>query len=348
MESTSPNEHNPSWRINLPLQSKIEMPLVPHSSYPGPPRYQWNGHFQTILPALTRKINEVHYERERLELSDGDFVDLDWLDAKSQTLIILSHGLEGSTDRVYMKAAAKYFHEHGWDVLGWNCRSCSGEMNRLLRLYNHGEIGDFGQVIEHALQRKNYTKIHLIGYSMGGSILLKYLGVQGKNIPEPIKTGIAFSSPCDLRDSIQTLELPGNWFYRRKFFNSLRKKIIAKAAQFPGQIDLSKFEQIKSWRDFDEFYSAPINGYKNAEDFYWQASAVNFVAGIQIPALLCNAQNDPILTPACSPKELAKDHPYFHVETPNKGGHVGFAIKKHPGPYYWLEHRAMEFIKAQN
>ena len=101
MESTSPNEHNPSWRINLPLQSKIEMPLVPHSSYPGPPRYQWNGHFQTILPALTRKINEVHYERERLELSDGDFVDLDWLDAKSQTLIILSHGLEGSTDRVY-------------------------------------------------------------------------------------------------------------------------------------------------------------------------------------------------------------------------------------------------------
>lgn len=323
------------------------MPLVQESTYPGPPRYQLNGHFQTIMPALTRKIENVGYERERLELADGDFVDLDWLDAQSQELIILSHGLEGSTDRVYMKAAAQFFSEQGMDVLGWNCRSCSGEMNRKMRLYNHGEIGDFGQVVNHALGRKLYQKIHLIGYSMGGSILLKYLGVHGKNLPEPIKTGIAFSSPCDLKGSIQTLELSSNWFYRRKFFTSLRKKIEAKALQFPGQIDLSKFEQIKTWRDFDEFYSAPINGYKDADDFYWQASAQNFVAGIQIPALLCNAQNDPILTPSCSPKALADQHPYFFVETPRNGGHVGFSIKQQAGPYCWLEHRALEFIRAQ-
>jgi uncharacterized protein len=324
------------------------MPLVPHSTYPGPPRYQLNGHFQTILPALTRKIQALHYQRERLELPDGDFVDLDWLDANSQDLVILSHGLEGSTERVYMKAAAHFFHQKGMDVLGWNCRSCSGEMNRKLRLYNHGEIGDFGQVIEHALQRKRYQKIHLIGYSMGGSILLKYLGVHGKNIPEAIKTGIAFSSPCDLQGSIQTLEKRSNWFYRRKFFSSLSKKIKAKAEQFPGQIDLSKFDQIKTWRDFDEFYSAPINGYRDAEDFYFQASAQNFVEGITVPALLCNAMNDPILTPSCSPKHLAKHHPYFYVETPRKGGHVGFAIRNYPGSDYWLEHRALEFIEAHN
>lgn len=324
------------------------MPLVPHSTYPGPPRYQWNGHVQTIMPALTRKIIAFQYERERLELSDGDFVDLDWLNANSNELVILSHGLEGSTDRVYMQAAAQYFQQSGMDVLGWNCRSCSGEMNRKLRLYNHGEIGDFSEVIQHALHRKPYQKIHLIGYSMGGSILLKYLGVHGKNIPEPIKTGIAFSSPCDIKASIQTLEKPSNWFYRRKFFTSLHKKIVAKAAQFPGQIDLSKFEKIKTWRDFDEFYSAPLNGYRDAEDFYTQASAKNFVEGITVPALLCNAMNDPILTPSCSPKELAQKHPYFYVETPRKGGHVGFAIRKHRGSDYWMEHRALEFIRIHN
>lgn len=324
------------------------MPLVPQSSYPGPPRYQWNGHAQTIMPALTRKIEAPAYERERLELSDGDFVDLDWLNANSQELVILSHGLEGNTTRVYMQAAAQYFQQMGMDVLGWNCRSCSGEMNRKLRLYNHGEIGDFGEVIQHALQRKAYQKIHLIGYSMGGSILLKYLGVHGKNIPEPIKTGIAFSSPCDIKASIQTLEKPGNWFYRRKFFTSLRKKIIAKAAQFPGQIDLSQFEAVKTWQDFDEFFSAPLNGYRDAEDFYVQASAKNFVEGITVPALLCNAMNDPILTASCSPKDVAEKHPYFYVETPRKGGHVGFAIRKHKGADYWMEHRALEFIRAHN
>ena len=136
------------------------MPLIKESTYKRAPRYQFNGHLQTVLP-------------------DGDFVDLDWVDNRSRNLVLLSHGLEGNSERHYMMGMANRFSEEGWDVLAWNCRSCSGEMNRKFRLYNHGEIGDIGEVIGHALQTKDYEKVLLVGFSMGGSILMKYLGVHG-------------------------------------------------------------------------------------------------------------------------------------------------------------------------
>ncbi len=316
------------------------MPLVPQSSYLHIPPLQWNGHLQTIIPALTRKV-KVPYERERLELSDGDFVDLDWLDKGSRRLVLLSHGLEGNSRRSYIQGTARFFAAQGWDALAWNCRSCSGEMNRKLRLYNHGEIGDLGEVIRHALRTKDYECIVLVGFSMGGSITLKYLGVQGKELPAPVAKGIAFSTPCDLESSIRTLELPKNRFYKNRFFNKLRKKIELKARQFPGAIDLRGFSRIKSWRDFDELFSAPLNGFRNAKDFYRQASCVNFIAGIRVPALLVNALNDPILSPECSPVALAQNHPKLFLETPAKGGHVGFTLHRHD--HSWMEYRAWEF-----
>lgn len=319
------------------------MPFLSRSTYPGPPRYQFNGHLQTILPALTRRIS-VPYERERLTLSDGDFLDLDWLVQEGrQRLALLTHGLEGNTDRHYMKGMAQYFFRHGWDVLGWNCRSCSGELNRARRLYNHGEIGDIGEVIAHALQTKNYQEIVLIGFSMGGSITMKYLGVHGKQVPDVIRTGIAFSSPCDLAESVAALALPGNGFYRRRFYNSLKAKITAKAIQHPGLVDLSNFERIQEWRDFDNYFSAPINGYRDAEDFYYQASAQHFMGGIRRRVLLVNAVNDPILPPACTPVELCREHPSIFLEMPRRGGHVGFA-RPGGGPA-WSELRALEFVE---
>lgn len=289
---------------------------------------------------MMRRV-KVTYERERLELSDGDFVDLDWVDRGSRKLVILSHGLEGNSDRHYIRGAARLFARRGWDVLAWNCRSCSGEMNRHLRLYNHGEIGDIGEVIAHALRVRDYQRIVLIGYSMGGSITLKYLGVNGAEIPEPVKKGIAISTPCDLKASAQTLEDPANRFYKKRFLKNLRKKIAKKAEQFPEVIDLSHFDRIEVWEDFDNFYSAPLNGYRDADDFYQQASAINFMDGITVPALVLNAKNDPILTPACSPAALAEKHPNIFVETPEKGGHVGFSL---PGDQHaWSEYRALEF-----
>ena len=318
------------------------MPLV-HSAYPGPPAYQYNGHLQTIIPSLTRTVTGVDYERERLILSDADFVDLDWLDTGQKRLIILTHGLEGDSNRQYIRGTAKLFAQKGYDVLAWNCRSCSGEMNRAFRLYNHGEIGDFGEVIQHALRTKQYEEVVLIGYSMGGNITLKYLGVHGRNLPDAIKRGIAISSPTDLGASAVLLDRPANQFYRNRFMKKLLVKISKKAASFPGRLDMDKLKQVKQWRDFDEFFSAPVNSYADADDFYAQASAVNFMPDITIPTLLLNAQNDPLLSPECSPVRLAENHRYIHLETPRAGGHVGFQLPRDPHNY--AERRALNFVQ---
>lgn len=160
------------------------MPII-HSPYPGPPAYQYNGHLQTIIPSLTRKVTGIPYERERLVLTDGDFVDLDWIKAGKSRLVVLTHGLEGDSNRQYIRGTAKLFAQHNYDVLAWNCRSCSGEMNQAFRLYNHGEIGDLGEVIDHALRTIGYQEVVLVGYSMGGNITLKYLGVHGNRLPMP-------------------------------------------------------------------------------------------------------------------------------------------------------------------
>lgn len=293
-----------------------------------------------------RRVPGISYERERLTLADGDFVDLDWLDQRSTKLVILTHGLEGDSSRQYMRGMARLFGQHQYDVLAWNCRSCSGEMNRAFRLYNHGEIGDLGEVISHALRTKRYDELVLIGFSMGGNITLKYLGVQGRNVPDVIKRGIAVSSPVDLGASALLLDQPENRFYRNRFRKKLTRKIAQKAARFPDRLDMRKLAQVKQWRDFDEFFSAPVNNYRDADDFYQQASAINFMPEITVPTLLINAQNDPLLSPECSPAWLAESHPNIFLETPRNGGHVGFAIARDLHTY--AERRALAFSRHLN
>lgn len=316
------------------------MPLLP-TAYAGPPAYQYNGHLQTIMPSLVRAVAGVAYERERLTLSDDDFVDLDWLVGGNRRLVLLTHGLEGDSHRQYIRGAAKLFAQAHYDVLAWNCRSCSGEMNRAFRLYNHGEIGDIGEVIQHALKAGSYDEVVLVGYSMGGNITLKYLGVQGANLPSAIKRAVAISSPTDLEASAQRLDHPSNRFYRNRFMKKLLVKIGQKALRYPDRLDMTKLRQVKRWRDFDDFFSAPINNYRDAGDFYAQASAVHFMPGITIPTLLLNARNDPLLSPECSPDWLAETHAHIFLETPRTGGHVGFALPRDPHTY--AERRALWF-----
>ncbi|WP_234736022.1 YheT family hydrolase [Tellurirhabdus bombi] len=321
------------------------MPIIQRSAYPGSPRYLYNGHLQTIIPSALRKIAGVNYERERLVLADDDFVDLDWLDQKSRRLVLITHGLEGDSHRHYVKGTARLFAQNKWDVLAWNCRSCSGEMNRAFRLYNHGEIGDIGEVLAHALRTKHYEEVVLVGYSMGGNIILKYLGVHGKTIPDVISRGIAVSSPTDLGASARLLDLPSNKFYRNRFMKKLLVKMSQKANLFPGTLDMTKAAQVRLWRDFDTFFSAPLNGYRDADDFYEQASALNYMTGVSIPALLLNAQNDPLLSPECSPEGLAATHPHIYLETPRTGGHVGFVVRGDEHTY--AERRALEFVTSK-
>jgi len=307
------------------------------------PFWLFNGQMQTIIPGFFRQVDGVQFSRKRLELEDGDFVDLDWIHNGSKKLVILLHGLEGDSNRQYMKSPAKHFSKNGWDVLAFNCRSCSGEINRKFKLYYHGEIGDLSQVIDHVVSKHSYREIVLSGYSMGGAMLSKYLSVYAGKLPSEIKCGISFSAPYDLEESIKWVEKSGNWIYHKMFRSRLKRKIIIKDKQFPGRLDVSKIDTYDKWREFDAAYSAALNGFDNVDDFYYSAACKNFLHDLDTPLLIVLAKNDPIVSTTCIPMELCKRHPKIRFELTNAGGHVGFTV---PGKEYnWMDLRALKFAE---
>lgn len=301
------------------------MPLIP-SSY-RPPYYFRNGHVSTLVPALFRRVMPVPYERERIELPDGDFLDLDWSRKGAARLVILSHGLEGSARRNYMQGMVHFMNGAGWDALAWNCRSCSGEINRLPRFYHHADTADLGHVIRHALSA-GYREVLLSGFSMGGSMILNYLGEKGENADERIRGAVVYSVPVKMRSSVDALARRENRIYRRRFLRKLENKIRMKSQKFPGKISADNWEEIRYFPDFDNRYTAPLHGFRDADDFYETASAVNRLEQIRRPVLLVNALNDPFLGPACYPHEMCASLRYVYFEAPAFGGHVGFPMKK--------------------
>lgn len=316
------------------------MPLLT-SNYKSP-YYLFNGHLETVVPSMFRQVGGRPYKRERLELPDGDFVDLDWLKQGSERLVIVSHGLEGSSERHYAKGVAQHFFQHGWDALAWNCRSCSGEINRLPRFYHHGDTMDLRTVIDHAAA--SYKQIVLVGISMGGSMALKYLGEPDGKKAHAVKAAVAFSVPCHLQSSAQELDKPSKQFYLQRFLRKLGRKIAIKARLFPDVVSFERFHEIRTFRDFDNRYTAPLHGFDNADDFYRRAACVAYLPGIKTPTLLVNAANDPFLTPSCFPMEIARDHNFFHLEIPATGGHVGFSLLN--STTNWMERRALEFVSS--
>ncbi|MDX1627606.1 MAG: alpha/beta fold hydrolase [Fulvivirga sp.] len=318
------------------------MPLL-KSDYK-PPVFLRNGHLATIMPSLFRKIEGVEYERERIYTPDEDFLDLDWVRTKGDKLVIISHGLEGSSDRWYMKGMVKYFTDHQWDALAWNCRSCSGELNWKPRFYHHGATEDLDQVIHYAISKHKYKHVALVGFSMGGSMTLKYLGEKGEQVPEGIIGGAAFSVPVSLKSSVDALASRNKSFYRNRFLKKLEAKIKQKALKHP-EIEYEGFEQIKYFPDFDNLYTAPLHGFKDAEDFYQRASASRYMYDTRTPVLVVNALNDPFLGAACYPYEKCENHAFIHLETPKHGGHVGFSLAG--SKYSYMEKRALRFFKDQ-
>jgi uncharacterized protein len=316
------------------------MPFIEKSSYTTPPRYQFNGHIQTIAASF-RKVAGVRYERERIYTPDDDFLDLDWVDNKGKKLVVLTHGLEGSSERPYILGMAKIFSKQGYDILAWNCRSCSGEMNKQFRLYNHGDIGDIDLVVETALKRKNYDEILLVGFSMGGNVSLKYAAV--KRHPS-VKKVMAFSSPLDMESSNMILDKPTNWLYKNRFESKLMPKIIEKARLFPDKINLEEVKKRKDWVFQLETFFCTMNGFPSLDNFYEHGSALNFIPDLKIPALIVQAQNDPISTPKCIPINLARKHNFIHLEAPANGGHCGFMLRGDK-EHSWAEYRALEFAQ---
>ncbi len=304
------------------------------------PAILFTPHLETIYPALFRTVSGIDYERERITTPDHDFLDLDWLKQGSKKLVIISHGLEGNSDRAYIRGMAKIFFIHGYDALAWNYRGCSGEMNRKMRFYHSGATDDLDFTIRHAASL-GYEEINLIGFSLGGNLTLKYLGEQGANLPAVIKKAIAFSVPLNLRTSCEKISSPSNWMYSNRFLKSLKKKVIDKSRVLP-ELDVTPLNQVKTLLAFDDAFTAPLHGFKNAIDYYEQCSAIRFISAIQRPTLVVNALNDPFLSPECYPSEFP-NHPYLTFEYPKRGGHVGFALFAKNG-LYWSELRALKFI----
>lgn len=314
------------------------MPLIASSNYRSP----WgltNAHLQTILPVLFRRVPRITRERERIGTPDGDFLDLDWnRDHRAESLVIITHGLEGNSTNASVQGMAGAFHRAGWDTLAWNLRGCSGEPGRLLRTYHSGAWEDLQCVIKHA--SSGYRDIALVGFSIGGNLTLKYLGDHGAAINPAIKGAVAFSVPCDLASSAMVLESLINSIYMNHFLRDLRRKIREKAATFPGGISTEGLDRIRTFREFDGTYTAPLNGFKSAGDYWAKASSKPSLTGITVPTLLINALNDPFLGPECFPREEAEANPHLYLELPKSGGHLGFITL---GKEYWSETRAVEF-----
>ncbi|MGL1930993.1 MAG: alpha/beta fold hydrolase [Desulfotalea sp.] len=317
-----------------------------------PPWWLRSGHLQSIHSSLCSPRFTPNYHRQRIDTADGDFLDLDWCFAnpktKGQNLVILSHGLEGDSNRNYITGIAGHLINAGLDVLAWNYRGCSGEPNKKLRLYHNGSIDDLEIIINHVIQNDDYCNLNteqpryknifLVGFSMGGNITLLYLGKKAKTIPKEVKGAVAFSVPCDLAGAANQIGKPQNFIYMKRFLRHLHRKVITKARQFPDKINDDSYHRIKNFHDFDNRYTAPLHGFTDAEDYWKKCSCINWIEMIRTPSLMVNALDDPFLSPRCYP-EVNSD--FLKTIYPKNGGHVGFI--EHESAY-WSEQLTLEFI----
>jgi len=299
-------------------------------------------HLETIIPGAFRRVPNVPYTSERIQTPDDDFLDLDWYVKSDHKAVIISHGLEGSSQREYMRGMAMKMISKGYTAICWNYRGCGTEINRQLRMYHSGATDDLDTVVRHVLSR-GYQQIALIGFSLGGNLTLKYVGEKSKDLDQGIRCCLAFSTPLDLAAASKRISEWDNWIYEIRFLKMLKSKIRQKHDQYPDKVDLDALRSCTTVWQFDNIFTGPLHGFLNARDYYRQCSSIHFLASITIPSLIVNAKNDPFLPKECYPYQLLEHHPYIDFESPDHGGHVGFLTIGNNG-FYWSEDRAAEFI----
>jgi len=318
--------------------------LYDHNLYYKPPLWLRNGHVQSVWPTLFRKVSLTEPVRESLPTEDDDELHLDWYRQGSDRLAVLSHGLEGHSQRPYMQGLARALLNDGWDVLAWNFRSCGGVMNHQPRFYHSGATGDLDRVVQHGLAQ-GYGKVMLSGFSMGGNLTLLYLGQKSEQVDSRICGAVTYSVPCDLAGSADTLARPSRRIYMQRFLRDLHVKMEEKSKRFPGLIDIAGFEKIRSFHEFDDRYTAPLHGFRDARDYWANCSALWTLKDIRVPALMVNAADDPFLSRQCFPESRAQLGAYVRLEAPRWGGHVGFVEHVQDG-YYWSERRAVAHART--
>lgn len=319
------------------------MPVI--SSFSQTPLWLPDRHSQTIFPALFRRVSGVAYQRERIVTSDNDFLDLDWSCKGSSKIAIISHGMEGRTSRPYMQGMVKKLNENEWDALCWNLRGCSGDINTQMGLYHAGSTNDLICVIDHVRKTQKYAEIVLIGFSLGGNIILKYLGDLGSQVPVDISKAVVFCVPCDLYPCLQELTKGFNRVYLNMFLISLKQKILEKGKKYPELVHNMDWSKIQNLIDFDNHFTAPLAGFRDARHYYTECSSRHSIPEIQRPALILNPLNDPFLNPDCFPIKECSDNSKVFLELPKNGGHIGFVQNSING-LYLSEERTMQFLRA--
>jgi len=314
------------------------MPLLDSSDY-RPKRGFRNAHLNTMYPYLFRRKVSPPYRRERFDTSDGDFVDLDVIYGNHRRLVILCHGLEGSSESQYVQHTSMLLSD-SWDVIAFNYRSCSGEMNRKLHMYHSGFTSDLHEIVLH--YREMYEEIALVGYSLGGNVILKYTNDDVFEIPDLIKSVVVISTPIDLSRSSQKIITLRNKLYDIRFRKTLIEKMKVKQMQFPDQISLSDISKVKNLWDFDEYFTGPLHGFADAEDYYAKCSSKQFLGRGSIPTLMITAQDDPFLTKDSLPFDIAERVDNLFFLAPKFGGHVGFTT--FGSKYYWNEIKTLQFV----
>ena len=286
------------------------------------------------------------YKRERISTPDGDFFDIDKLEQGSDKVVILLHGLEGSSKEHYILGQAQNFFELGYDVIAMNFRSCSGEMNQTTRLYHSGETQDLDFLIS-KIEAK-YESISIVGFSLGGNVTLKYLGEHAQKVSPKVKAAVSVSVPMDLRGCSYKLASGFNNVYSLHFMWTLRKKVkFLQTKHKLENIKNVKPKMLKTFLDFDHLVTAPLHGFDSGEDYWFKASSRQFLHQIKIPTLIINAKNDPFLSDDCYPTQEDIPNKSIQYCYPELGGHVGF-IETKLNEKTLIESKSIDFVSQQH
>ena len=313
-----------------------------------PPWWLPGGDLQTIYAYALRLHDSIEYRRERWETPDGDFIDLDFVDSNGAgaKLLVLFHGLEGCSRSHYALATMAWAQRLGWGGVVPNFRGCSGEANRLPRSYHSGDSAEIDWILRRLKAEHSERELYAVGVSLGGNMLLKWLGEAGSSAAAIVSGAAAISAPVDLNAAAGLLDFGHRRaIYTRSFLDSLKPKILGKIAEHKIEINPASVLACSTFREIDDLYTAPIHGFKDANDYWTKSSSKPWLQHVQIPTLLINALNDPFLPVSALPTDEDVSASVT-LEFPDSGGHVGFVAGAFPGSLDWLPQRVAEFFVA--
>lgn len=305
------------------------------------------GHLQTLGGKLLRPSEAPPVDRVRLDTPDGDFLDLDLGPdpGADRPVVLILHGLEGSSRRAYVRQASRSLLRRGMRPVGMNFRGCGGEPNRRARFYHSGETGDVRHVLDWLRERFPGRRVGSIGFSLGGNVLLKYLGEEASDGAAAVDAAVTVSVPFDLAAGAERLEEgPMGRLYTHYFLRMLREKLRQKASLVSAEIDVEEALEAATLRSFDDAATAPLHGFEDASDYYRRSSSARFLHRVRTPTLLLQSRDDPFLPPSALPLDAIESNPSLTSGLTRKGGHVGFVEGSPWAPRFWAEEQASRFL----